>query len=89
MRVVVSSFKDGALNEDCSVAGTYVHGVLDEPDLLHHVIKWAGVDAAEPFDYVEYKDQQIDRLADAVEQALPLTTILSLLGLDEHNRVGG
>ncbi|MGK0499101.1 MAG: adenosylcobyric acid synthase [Oceanicoccus sp.] len=75
------SFNDGAINADNSVMGSYVHGLLDETRLLAEILQWSGLDKATDFDYLAYRQQQIDRLADAVEAAMPLDQLKGLLSL--------
>jgi len=74
---------EGVRNDDDTVLGTYLHGVFDQPELLAELLKWAGLDQQQAFDYPEFRDQQINRLADAVEEVMPLDSLLHLLTLDE------
>ena len=62
--------------------GSYIHGLLDEETTLEYVLRWAGLAQFESFDYLAFRDQQIERLADAVEAAIPLEKLLDLLQLD-------
>lgn len=76
-------FTDGAMNEDQSVMGTYIHGVLDETNLLQWVMKWSGLDSEQAeFDYQAFRQREFDRLADAVEEAIPLAKLKTLLSLN-------
>ncbi len=76
------AFYDGALNSDQSVLGSYVHGMLDDGVFLQWVLDWAGLNAEQAqFDYQRFRQQEFDRLADAVEQAIPLERIKTLLSL--------
>ena len=34
---------DGAVSADGQVAGTYIHGVFDEPAACHAILAWAGL----------------------------------------------
>jgi adenosylcobyric acid synthase len=87
-------FSDGVINADNNIIGTYVHGLLDEAEMLKCWLQWAGsskvtglTEAGENpfdnFDYNQYKDTEINRLADVVEKVMPLQSILCLLGLEE------
>jgi adenosylcobyric acid synthase len=96
-------FSDGAINADNNIIGTYVHGFLDEPEMLKCCLQWAcssknnvkagmlnrsglteaGENSFDNFDYNQYKDSEINRLADVVEKVMPLPSILCLLGLEE------
>ncbi|UZE98012.1 cobyric acid synthase [Alkalimarinus alittae] len=75
------TFFDGAINQDNTVLGTYIHGVFDQPELLDSLLQWAGLATVEAFDYPAYRGQQIDRLATEVEKALPFELLKSLLSL--------
>jgi len=75
------AFKDGCINADNSVMGTYIHGVFDTPALLEHLLQWAGLNKIDEFDYPAYREEQIDRLATEVEKVLPLEMLRSLLAI--------
>lgn len=76
-------FHDGAMNADKNVIGTYLHSVLDESGFLQWVMKWAGLDAQQAeFDYQAFRQQEFDRLADAVEEAIPFERLKALLSLN-------
>ena len=75
------SFNDGAITADGSVMGSYVHGLLDEASFLTEVLQWGGLEETDDFDYLAYREQQIDRLADEVEAVLPLDKLEKLLSL--------
>ena len=80
------SRREGSRSEDDAVFGTYLHGVLDHPDSLQRILQWVAgssrVGAAEAFDYPAYREQQIERLADAVEQVMPAEVLLKLLAME-------
>lgn len=71
---------DGASDADGQIAGTYVHGLFDQPDTLAGLLEWAGLTQPDNFDYTQYRLAEIDRLADHVESAWPPEAFLSLLG---------
>ena len=70
---------DGAGNADNTVMGCYVHGILDQSDVLHSILDWAGLGDIQAFDYQAHRANEIDRLADATEAALPLNALYKLL----------
>ena len=74
---------DGAVSADGQVAGTYVHGVFDEPAACEAILSWAGLNAqsAQSVDYQSHRLQQLDRLADQVEQCLDTDRLRRLLQL--------
>lgn len=78
-----SSFLEGAANAEDTVRGSYVHGLLDNDELLKSLMQWAGMPQMEHFDYYAFREQQIERLADEVLTALPLETLCDLLQLPQ------
>ncbi|PSF13785.1 cobyric acid synthase [Marinobacter shengliensis] len=74
---------DGAVSPDGQVAGTYVHGLFDEPAACDAILCWAGLNtwSARSVDYQSHRLQQLDRLADQVEQCLDTDRLRSLLQL--------
>jgi adenosylcobyric acid synthase len=74
---------DGAVSADGQVAGTYIHGVFDEPAACHAILAWAGLKAQgeQSVDYQRHRLQQLDRLADQVEQCLDTVRLRRLLQL--------
>ncbi|TGG94292.1 cobyric acid synthase [Natronospirillum operosum] len=75
---------DGALSADGRIAGSYLHGCLDEPALLQAVIDWVLDQPGQghDFDYARLKEVSFDRLADAVETAITLPRLYQLLELE-------
>lgn len=73
---------EGSRNEEDTVIGSYIHGLFDEAALLDEILKWAGLDKVEHFDYATFREQQIERLADEVEAVLPFERICDLLSLE-------
>ncbi len=61
---------EGALSDDNQIAGTYVHGLFDHPESCTAWLKWAGLEEVVDFDYREVREQEINRLADMLEQHL-------------------
>ena len=62
--------RDGAISHDNQILGTYVHGVFDQPQALRALVAWAGVQVSEVDSAWCIREQQLDRLADAIEQSL-------------------
>ncbi|MCC2868426.1 MAG: cobyric acid synthase [Candidatus Accumulibacter phosphatis] len=63
---------DGALSNDGQILATYCHGLFDSPPALSALLTWAGYRPTQNFDPRQRREQDIDRLADAVEQHLDL-----------------
>ncbi len=74
---------DGAVSADGQVAGTYIHGVFDEPAACNAILAWAGLktQGEQSVDYQRHRLQQLDRLADQVHQCLDTDRLRRLLQL--------
>ena len=74
---------DGAVSADGQVAGTYIHGVFDEPAACKAILAWAGLktQGEQSVDYQRHRLQQLDRLADQVDQCLDKERLRRLLQL--------
>lgn len=74
---------DGAVSADGQVAGTYIHGVFDEPAACKAILAWAGLktQGEQSVDYQRHRLQQLDRLADQVDQRLDKERLRRLLQL--------
>lgn len=71
---------EGAISADGSVAGSYLHGLLDHPIACAAWLQWAGLAEADTsFDYLRLREAGLDRLADAVEQHLDWTRLEAIL----------
>ncbi|NVK74846.1 MAG: cobyric acid synthase [Oceanospirillaceae bacterium] len=71
-----NSQKEGYLSPDGQIIGTYLHGVFDHPDALQALLNWAGVDQAAAFNYDQFRDKEIDRLADSAEQHMNIDALI-------------
>jgi len=70
---------DGAVSVDGQVIGTYVHGLFEAPQACQAILRWAGLEQAQTLDYRAVTEAAIERLADAIEQALDLDRIEAML----------
>ncbi len=80
--------QDGAISEDGQVAGSYLHGLFEQPEALSSLLRWAGLDAPETHDHKVQRETEIERLADMLEQYLDMNAISALLELDTSNEEG-
>ena len=60
--------EDGEISADNCVAGTYLHGLFDDPEAADTLLKWAGLEAGGAIDLKQKRDQQLERLADCIEE---------------------
>ena len=73
---------DGAVNEAGTVAGTYLHGIFDSPDLAVALIRAFGGQTTPPPDAVALREAEFERLADMVEAHLDMPAIIRIAGLE-------
>ncbi|WP_186409794.1 cobyric acid synthase [Candidatus Propionivibrio aalborgensis] len=64
---------DGALSDDGKILATYCHGLFDAPEALAALLAWAGHKPTSTFDPHQRREQDLDRLTDAVEESLDLS----------------
>ncbi len=85
-------FEDGAINEQGTVAGTYIHGLFDSAgftrELLNQLRAGKGLEplAGAAFSYQQYKEQQFDILADAMRQHIDIEKIYHIMQQQQQNR---
>jgi adenosylcobyric acid synthase len=79
--IALADREDGALSDDGQILGTYLHGLFDEPEALMALLHWAGAPHTTPLDVRAVRAQNLDRLADAIEEHLDLARLGALLGL--------
>ncbi len=79
----INGSNEGAISADNQIAGTNIHGIFDQPAACHALLEWAGLTASDAaVDYQQHRLEQLDRLADQVEQYLDTDWLRSLLKLD-------
>ena len=69
---------DGAVSTDDQVAGSYLHGLLDQSEACDAVLRWAGLANPNTPDHAVRREAAIERLADTVERHLALDRLLAL-----------
>lgn len=73
---------DGAMSADGQVAGTYVHGLFDRPDVCEVLLaSWGLQTKHAAVDYQRHRQTQLDWLADQVEKELDTAWIRRILGI--------
>jgi adenosylcobyric acid synthase len=71
--------EDGVVSEDGNIIGTYLHGLFDETSGREALLKWMGLKDVAVFDYAAFMEQEIDRLADAIEHSLDIEKVISMM----------
>lgn len=66
---------DGAISADRQIAGTYLHGLFDEPQACVALLQWAGLEAAKSIDRTAIRERELERLADCLEEHLDIATL--------------
>ncbi|ADQ83340.1 cobyric acid synthase [Methylovorus sp. MP688] len=67
---------EGAISMDGQIAGTYLHGLFDQASATSALLQWAGLPDLEAqktvleYDYMQLREDGLNRLADALEQHL-------------------
>ena len=73
---------EGAISEDQQIVGSYLHGLFNQPAVCDALLQWAGLEnTSQAVDYQQHRLQQLDRLADQIEQQLDTQWLSNLLGL--------
>jgi len=62
--------KDGCVSEDEQTLGTYLHGLFDQPQACNELLAWAGLKQDRAVDLGAVREQQLNRLANSLEQHL-------------------
>ncbi|MCL4154749.1 UNVERIFIED_CONTAM: hypothetical protein GTU68_035383 [Idotea baltica] len=61
---------DGSINDDNNVLGTYLHGIFDQPEACNSLLQWAGLSVTNAINLDSIREQQLERLADCLEENL-------------------
>lgn len=70
---------DGAISKDNQIMGCYAHGLFDSTDACEVLLRWAGLEDVTSFNFEEFRDSEIDRLADSMETHLDIKKIQEIL----------
>ena len=80
-----SNYVDGAINTDGQVVGCYLHGLFDQSEAVQAILQWAGLAEPKHFDINQLREQQIDRLADTIEEHMDINKLTHLAKIPQHN----
>ena len=77
---IINNTNEGAISTDNAIIGTYLHGLFDHTQARDALLMWAGLDKVEAFDYQALQEQEINRLANTIEQHMDLDRTFACLG---------
>ncbi|SMF58593.1 adenosylcobyric acid synthase (glutamine-hydrolysing) [Alteromonadaceae bacterium Bs31] len=69
---------EGCINEDGRIFGTYCHGLFDKVESCDAVLRWAGLSEASAPDIKKMLDEQLERLADTLEEHVNVDQLLAM-----------
>ncbi len=61
---------EGCVSDDRQIIGTYLHGLFDSPAACDALLRWAGLAQGNAVDLESLREQQLNRVADSLEQHL-------------------
>ena len=70
--------QDGYISLDNQVMGCYLHGLFDQPSAANALLQWCGLEQHNAANLEEIREQQLERLADSLEQHLDASFVESL-----------
>ena len=74
----VSNTNEAIVQTDHCI-GTYIHGILDNAPVIEHILKDKTVGLAPVQSYVDFKEQQYDKLADYVRKYVDIPHLYQIL----------
>jgi len=77
--LMIDGNAEGAISTDNQILASYLHGLFDSPNGLNALLHWAGLKSAKTFDINKQREQQLDRLADAIEENIDMDKLLLLI----------
>jgi len=70
---------DGVLSTDNLILGTYLHGLFKNQSSCSSLLQWAGLQTPDTPDYRQFRETEINRLAQTMEQHIDIPEISQLL----------
>ena len=63
-------YQEGVCSDDGQMIGTYLHGLFDHAESSNAILNWAGLATNAAVDLNDIREQQLERLADTLEEHL-------------------
>jgi adenosylcobyric acid synthase len=80
-------YKDGAINTDGNIMGTYIHGIFDGYIFRQYIVNKLREKKGIPFkksnNYESLRESELDKLADIVRGSLDMNKIYEIVGLEK------
>jgi adenosylcobyric acid synthase len=79
------SYKDGAINKQGNIMGTYIHGIFDSIYFRQYIVNMLrekkGISLKKSQIYENIREKEIDKLADIVRSSIDIEGIYKLMGI--------
>ena len=73
---------EGSVREDKMLFGTYLHGVFDTVDFRRYFLSFVkDAKTGESIDYLQFVDENLDKLADTFEESLDIDKMMDIIGV--------
>ncbi len=76
--VLIAGKSDGAISNDNQILATYLHGFFDSSAACDAILDWAGTKLTQTFDINQQREEQLERLADAIEESLDMEALINI-----------
>ncbi len=76
--VLIAGKSDGAISDDNQILATYLHGFFDSSAACDAILDWAGTKLTQTFDINQQREEQLERLADAIEESLDMEALINI-----------
>lgn len=85
--VVLDDRVDGAVSSDGAIAGTYLHGLFDQPEACRALLSWAGAVEPQAVNLEAVFEENIERLAGEMKKCIDLNLLMALLDRETVGRL--
>ncbi|MCL6414734.1 cobyric acid synthase [Aestuariirhabdus sp. Z084] len=82
----ITNKDSGAISSDGQVAGCYLHGLFDQPGAVSQLYQWVKAESVQGIDIDALREQQLERLADLLEEKLDIDQLLTELNAFKAER---
>lgn len=79
-------YSEGCINVDNNIIGTYLHGLFDGEAMIDYIFAWFGLMNSEKLDIDARREDELTKLANEVESAIPFSVLTKLLSFNEKQK---